>query len=177
MPCFYSSTKSKVLIHRFISKCSGIVSLKWEIQPVKVINKQSIKRQFRKKTTLAITKSGDCAKVQEIKIKTCQWINRSIGGIARIKKSPKLGICKLDVERFLNIFINIIRVFFSLGLPLKVPSTEKFFSARLCVSRTIYVNVDSPNLGFPYFNFLGEAQWKQARKPRSYASLKLCPLN
>ena len=26
---------------------------------------------------------------------------------------------------------------------------------RLGVSRTIYVNVDSPNLGFPYFNFLG----------------------
>ena len=24
----------------------------------------------------------------------------------------------------------------------------------LGVSRTIYVNVDSPNLGFPYFNFL-----------------------
>ena len=31
-------------------------------------------------------------------------------------------------------------------------------------SRTIYVNVDSPNLGFPYFNFLGEARVKQARK-------------
>ena len=31
----------------------------------------------------------------------------------------------------------------------------------LGVSRTIYVNVDSPNLGFPYFNFLGEAQWKK----------------
>ena len=29
---------------------------------------------------------------------------------------------------------------------------------RLGVSRTIYVNVDSPNLVFPYFNFLGEAQ-------------------
>ena len=28
-------------------------------------------------------------------------------------------------------------------------------------SRTIYVNVDSPNLGFPYFNFLGEAQYKK----------------
>ena len=27
--------------------------------------------------------------------------------------------------------------------------------------RTIYVNVDSPNLGFPYFNFLGEAQCKK----------------
>ena len=47
-----------------------------------------------------------------------------------------------------------IQVFFSLGLPLKVLSTEKFIKARLGVSRTIYVNVDSPNLGFPYFNFL-----------------------
>ena len=26
----------------------------------------------------------------------------------------------------------------------------------------IYVNVDSPNLGFPYFNFLEEAQWKKS---------------
>ena len=25
----------------------------------------------------------------------------------------------------------------------------------------MYVNVDSPNLGFPYFNFLGEAQWEK----------------
>ena len=33
--------------------------------------------------------------------------------------------------------------------------------ARFGVSWTIYVNVDSPNLGFPYFNFLGEAQWKK----------------
>ena len=26
---------------------------------------------------------------------------------------------------------------------------------------TIYVNVDSPNLGFPYFNFLGGFQLKK----------------
>ena len=25
----------------------------------------------------------------------------------------------------------------------------------------MYVNVDSPNLGFPYFNFLGGYQWKK----------------
>ena len=31
----------------------------------------------------------------------------------------------------------------------------------LGVSRTIYVNVDSPNLSFPYFNFLGGYQWKK----------------
>ena len=52
-------------------------------------------------------------------------------------------------------------MFFSLGLPLKSVSTEKLIKARLGVSRTIYVNVDSPNLGFPYFNFLGEAQCKK----------------
>ena len=36
--------------------------------------------------------------------------------------------------------------------------TEKLIQARLGVSRTIYVNVDSPKLGFPYFNFLGGHQ-------------------
>ena len=25
----------------------------------------------------------------------------------------------------------------------------------------LYVNVDSPNIGFPYFNFLGEVQWRK----------------
>ena len=35
------------------------------------------------------------------------------------------------------------------------------FYARLGVSRLIYVNVDSPNLGFPYFNFLGGYQLKK----------------
>ena len=41
-------------------------------------------------------------------------------------------------------------VFFSTGTPLKIKkkSTKK---ARLGVSRRIYVAVDSPNLGFPYF--------------------------
>ena len=60
----------------------------------------------------------------------------------------------------MNIFRNLekYKVFFSLGLPVKCPSTEKIIQARLGVSRTIYVNVDLPNLGFPYFNFLGEAQ-------------------
>ena len=31
-------------------------------------------------------------------------------------------------------------------------STEKLIEAGLGVSRTIYVNVDSPDLGFPYFS-------------------------
>ena len=46
-------------------------------------------------------------------------------------------------------------VFFT-GSPPK--STDKLIWAGLGVSRKIYVNVDSPNLGFPYFNFL---QWKK----------------
>ena len=38
---------------------------------------------------------------------------------------------------------------------------NKVNQARLGVSRPIYVNVDSPNLGFPYFNFLGGYQFKK----------------
>ena len=29
------------------------------------------------------------------------------------------------------------------------------------VARLIYVNVDSPNLGFPFFNILGGCQWRK----------------
>ena len=57
--------------------------------------------------------------------------------------------------------ISWYRVFFKLGLSLKIQSTKKLIYAGLGVSRTIYVNVDSPNLGFPYFNILGEAQCKK----------------
>ena len=52
--------------------------------------------------------------------------------------------------------------FFPLVFPLKVSSTENLIYARLSVSRTIYVNVDSPKLSFPYFNFLGGYQWKKS---------------
>ena len=38
--------------------------------------------------------------------------------------------------------------------------TEKLIKAMLGVSRTIYVNVDSPNLGFPYYYFLGATSEK-----------------
>ena len=55
----------------------------------------------------------------------------------------------------------IYRVFFITVPPLKYQSTEKLILARLGVSRTIYVNVDSPNLGFSYSNFSGEAQCKK----------------
>ena len=41
------------------------------------------------------------------------------------------------------------------------------------VSRTIYVNVDTPNLGFPYFNFLGGYQLKQKHPVSVYFRLSL----
>ena len=47
---------------------------------------------------------------------------------------------------------------FFTGTPLKVPSTEKLIWTRLGVSWPIYANVDSPNLGFPYFYLLGGYQ-------------------
>ena len=50
----------------------------------------------------------------------------------------------------------IYRVFFVTVAPPK--STKKLIWARLGVSRMIYINVDSPNLDFPYLNFSGEAQ-------------------
>ena len=48
--------------------------------------------------------------------------------------------------------------FFTGPSPLKVLSTKKLIWARLGVSGTSYVNVDSPNLGFTYSNFLGGYQ-------------------
>ena len=52
---------------------------------------------------------------------------------------------------------------FFTGTPPKSSNYKKLISARLGVSRPIYVNVDSPNLGFPYFNFLGGYQWKNTQ--------------
>ena len=47
-----------------------------------------------------------------------------------------------------NCAFNVQGVFFSsLVPPLNVPSTKKLILARIGVSRLIYVNVDSPNLG------------------------------
>ena len=52
---------------------------------------------------------------------------------------------------------HIIQGVFLTGTPPK-KSTKKLIYARLGVSRPIYVAVDSPNLGFPYINFLGGYQ-------------------
>ena len=38
---------------------------------------------------------------------------------------------------------------------------KKLIEARLGVSRSIYVNVDTPNLGFTFFNFLGGGELKK----------------
>ena len=71
----------------------------------------------------------------------------------------KTQIVKLQQNGRAGVFTFFhIQGVFPLGLPLKVPSTEKLI---LGVSRTIYVNVDSPNLGSPCFNILGEAQCKK----------------
>ena len=59
-------------------------------------------------------------------------------------------------------------VFFT-GPPPKMCKYRKL----LGVSRMIYVNVDSPNLGFPYFNFLGEAQCRKHPVSSSTSSSSL----
>ena len=61
------------------------------------------------------------------------------------------------MQRYMCVYVE--GVFFTLGIPLKVVSTNKLIWARLGVTRMTYVNVDSPNLGSSYLNFLGEAQW------------------
>ena len=63
---------------------------------------------------------------------------------------------------FRRVFVIVFRIsctvcFLWLVPSLNVLGTEKFICARLGVSRTIYVNVDTPSLAFPYFNVLGGA--------------------
>ena len=57
--------------------------------------------------------------------------------------------------------MGIYRVFFTLVPPLKSSKYKQVNLGRLGVSSPIYVNVDSPNLGFPYFNFLRGYQRKK----------------
>ena len=72
------------------------------------------------------------------------------------------------------LLIHLYRVVFLITPPPLKSSKKKYkkvnLQVRLGVSRTIYVNVDTPNLGFTYFNFflllllllfLGEAQCKK----------------
>ena len=50
------------------------------------------------------------------------------------------------------------RVFFYWCPPKSSKYRKVDLGYRLGVSGTIFVNIDSPNLGFPYFNFLGGFQ-------------------
>ena len=59
--------------------------------------------------------------------------------------SPNCHIFSRQMSQY-----SLYRVIFSL----KVLSTDKLIQAAFGFSRLIYVNVDSPNLGFAYFNFL-----------------------
>ena len=43
----------------------------------------------------------------------------------------------------------------------------------LGVSRTIYVNVETPNIGFTYFNFLGGYQLKTSQELRMLSSVTI----
>ena len=63
------------------------------------------------------------------------------------------------IEGWCLVFYVVVQGVFLTGTPPK--STKKLIKARLGVPWPIYVNVDTPNLGFPYFNFLGGYQLKK----------------
>ena len=65
--------------------------------------------------------------------------------------------CCLEVVQQFHLELSF-RVFFHWYPPSKSSKYKKLISTMLGVSRPIYVNVDSPKLGFPYFNFLGGYQ-------------------
>ena len=67
------------------------------------------------------------------------------------------------------------RVIFFTGTPSNNSKDRKVNLAGLGVSRPIYVYVDSPNLGFPYVNILGEAQCKQHPVQKIPEGL-ICPI-
>ena len=52
-------------------------------------------------------------------------------------------------------------MFFLTGTPPKNSKYKKVNLGKVRCIWPIYVNVDSPNLGFPYFNFLGGYQLKK----------------
>ena len=64
-----------------------------------------------------------------------------------------------EVKRVMAGDVSPVAMFFTGTLPIS-SKYKKVNQARLGVSRLIYVNVDSPNLGFIYFNFLGGYQFK-----------------
>ena len=92
---------------------------------------------------------------------SCLWPSKlSFTGVT-VSQGPDIHMSHTMPGVTIYYFDWVLQGVFSLGLPLKCLSTEKLILASLGVSRRIYVNVDSPNLGFPYFNFLGEVQCKK----------------
>ena len=92
-----------------------------------VISRESLKNKQKNNKVLRILKKSIIIHMRISKSKSCQ----------QIFKSP--------LQFFLDA-LTIYRVIFFTGTPPK--STEKLILARLGVSWPMYVNVDSPNLGF-----------------------------
>ena len=70
----------------------------------------------------------------------------------------------LDSRLYGKLSVYSYRVFFLTGTP---PKNSKLIKARLGVSRPIYVDVDSPNLGFTYFKlFRGVPVKTSSQAPR-----------
>ena len=89
-----------------------------------------------------------------------RWGNRWGGWVGEVGEVSEVGEVG-EVSSLTSVKSSLdTGCFLTLGLPLKYQSTEKVNQARLGVSRTIYVNVDSPNLGFPYLTFQGRPSVK-----------------
>ena len=96
--------------------------------------------------------------------------------------SVHLACVRIDRHlHLLLIFWGNTGCFFTLGLPLKVQSTKKLIWARLRVSRTIYVNVDSPirlHLQvFHTFAFKGRPSVKKHPVCTLYRTISVPPKN
>ena len=82
--------------------------------------------------------------------------------IVLVSASNKLSwSCRLWWPIIFLIYNNHTGYFLWLLPTLKFLSTKKLILARLGLSRTIYVNADSPNLGFQYLELLGGRQLKK----------------
>ena len=99
---------------------------------------------------------------------SCLWPSKlSFTGVT-VSQGPDIHMSHTMPGVTIYYFDWVLQGVFSLGLPLKCLSTEKLILASLGVSRRIYVNVDSPNLGFPYSNFLRGYQWRNHPVQRYY---------
>ena len=90
--------------------------------------------------------------------------NINLDYIIMWEPSPFLQPQPLHIFDCFSLFLSFsfYRVFFLTGTPPKSSKYKKVNLGRgIGVSRPTYVNVDTPNLGFPYFNFLGGYQLKK----------------